>query len=162
ASSKIESTGQTVFSSGLPIFFCIAWLVMFSPALPLEREVTTILEETTMSIHKHLKTFFGISGMLALIICLTATTKAQSILTDDAHTINSPKDGDSNFGSNPNLFVSSVNNTYLKFKLSTTLPTGVQASDVAKATLKLYVGTVNSAGAIDVYQADAAWNERTI
>ena len=56
-----------------------------------------------MSIHERLHTPFNIFATLALVICFAAISKAQSIITDDAHTIKSSKDADSNFGTNPNL-----------------------------------------------------------
>jgi len=99
---------------------------------------------------------------IALILSFATVSRAQSTLTDDANTTNSPKDADSNFGTNPNLIVSSINNAYLKFKLSPALPSGTQSSDIAKATLKLYVGTVTSSGALDLYQVASPWNEKTI
>jgi len=39
-----------------PFSFALPGVVMFSRPMPLKREVTTILEETTVSIHKRLKT----------------------------------------------------------------------------------------------------------
>lgn len=42
------------------------------------------------------------------------------------------------------------------------LPAGTQDTDLAKATLKLYVSTANSPGTIDLYQAGGAWNEKTV
>jgi len=100
--------------------------------------------------------------MLALMVCLSGITMAQSVLTDDAHTSNAPRDLDSNFGTNPNLAVSATNNVYLKFKLSPTLPADIQSADIAKANLKLYLGTVNSPGTVDVYQVAGSWVERTL
>ena len=64
---------------------------------------------------------------------------AQSVLTDDAYT-----KGDvvsRNFGSNPVLNVSPVEIAYVKFKISSTIPTGTSGSDVARAAFKLYLGT---------------------
>jgi hypothetical protein len=106
--------------------------------------------------------FLQIATLVALIICFTSTSRAQSVLTDDATTINSPKDADANFGTNPNLNVSSTSNTYLKFNPSTTLPAGTRGADLGKATLRLYVGIVQSSGTIDLYQAGGAWSEKTV
>jgi hypothetical protein len=82
--------------------------------------------------------------MLLLIVGLTTVVMGQATLNDDAQTINTPKDGDSNFGTNPNLTVGSINNVYVKFKLSPALPPSTVATDLAKATLKLYVSNVSS------------------
>src|SRR5262245_4153415 len=102
---------------------------------------------------KHI--WLRISTLVALIIFFSAASRAQSVLTDDTSTTNSLKDADSNFGTNPNLTVASGSNTYLKFKPFATL----HGADVARATLKLYVGNVSSAGAIDLYQAGGTWSE---
>lgn len=56
-------------------------------------------------------------GAISVVICLTGMTLGQSIVNDDAHTSTAPKDLDANFGTNPNLTVSSSNNTYLGFRL---------------------------------------------
>src|SRR5262249_44549730 len=100
--------------------------------------------------------------MLSLIFGLTTVVMAQATLNDDAHTINTPRDADSNFGTNPNLTIGSNNNVYLKFKLSPALPPATVATDLGKATLKLYVSTVNSPGTIDVYEVAGNWNEKSI
>ncbi len=89
-----------------------------------------------------LNRFSNIFAVLALTVCVSGIAMAQSVLSDDAHTSTSPRDVDTNFGTNPNLAVSPTNNVYLKFKLSPTLPAGIQGSDVAKATLKLYLGNL--------------------
>ena len=107
----------------------------------------------------------GISTTLAALlmtVCVSAVAFSQSVLTDDANTSSLPKDIDSNFGNNPNLVVSATNTSYLKFKLTPTLPTGTVGSDVSKATLKIYVGNVSVSGTIDVVQVADNWNERTI
>ena len=106
---------------------------------------------------KNLSTLRNIFAMLALMVCLSGITMAQSVLTDDAHTSSAPRDLDSNFGTNPSLAVSATNNVYLKFKLSPTLPADTQSADVAKATLKLYLGTVNSPGTAS-WSTLAGWN----
>ena len=85
---------------------------------------------------------------------------AQSVLTDDAYT-----KGDAvsrNFGSNPVLNVSPVETAYVKFKISSTIPTGTSGADVARAALKLYLGNVSSPGKLDVYLVTSAWNESSV
>src|SRR5262252_6980903 len=104
----------------------------------------------------------NIFGALLLVVCLSGLTMAQSVLSDDANTSTLTKDLDANFGTNPNLMVSPTNTTYLKFKLSATLPTGTLGSDVAKATLKVYVGNVSAPGTIDVVELADNWSEKTL
>ena len=108
------------------------------------------------------KNLLSLFAVITLFLSFAAVSRAQSTLVDDANTANSLKDADSNFGTNPNLIVSSINNTYLKFKLSPAMPSGTQSSDIAKATLKLYVGTVTSSGTLDLYQVAGTWNEKTV
>src|SRR5689334_25093344 len=103
-----------------------------------------------------------ISAVLLMIVCLSGVTFAQSVLSDDAHTSNLPKDLDTNFGINPNLTVSATNTIYLKFKLSPALPVDTQASHIAKATLKVYVGSVSAPGTIDVVELADNWSEKTL
>ena len=112
--------------------------------------------------HKILIKAGSLFSVLAMIMCLTVISMAQSILKADAYTSSVPKDLDSNFGTNPNLTISSTNNVYLYFQLPPTLPPTTQGSDVAKTTLKLYVGNVSAPGTIDVYEAGSSWSEKTI
>src|SRR5262245_38103840 len=111
------------------------------------------------AINKIFKVMFG---ALLLVVSLSGLTMAQSVLSDDANTSTLPKDLDTNFGTNPNLTVSASNAIYLKFKLSAVLPQNMQASDVAKATLKLYVGNVSAPGTIDILELADNWSEKTI
>src|SRR5262249_49252455 len=101
-------------------------------------------------------------GAIAVVMCLTAMAMAQSVVNDDAHTSSAAKDLDANFGTNPSLMVSSSNNAYLGFRLLDTLPPATKGLDVSRATLKLFVGRVDTPGTLDVYQAGGSWNERTI
>jgi hypothetical protein len=90
---------------------------------------------------------------LVLWLALPAASFAQSALTDDA---------DSQNGTTSNLTLNSTSNVYLKFKLASTLPSGTPGTDVARATIKLYLSSVKSPGAVDVYQLTTNWSERTI
>jgi hypothetical protein len=106
---------------------------------------------------------FG-SALYAFIafLALPGTSFAQSVLIDDAHTSTAPKMSDSNFGANPNLFVNSTGNVYIKFKLSSTLPAGTPSSAVERATLKLYLANITNPGKLDVYTVLGPWDEATI
>jgi hypothetical protein len=101
----------------------------------------------------------GLLGALAAIITLSSISMAQSIITDDAYTTNTPRYLDSNFGSNPNLALAPTSNVYLKFQFAGILPPDIVGSDISKANLKLYVGTINTPGTFDVYAAGRSWNE---
>src|SRR6266542_2315004 len=107
---------------------------------------------------------FLLTGLWPLIVLLAlpGAAFAQSLLLDDAHTSTVPRSLDSNFGTNPNLFVSEAGNVYIKFKLSPTLPAGTPGSAVERATLKLYLANVTTAGKLDVYAVAGSWDEATV
>src|SRR5262245_49574825 len=112
----------------------------------------------------NLRTLFrhkaGLMFILLILLGSPTLSNAQSVLTDDAHT--KSDSGTRNFGAIPNFDISPTENTYIKFKLSSTLPPGTPGSDVARAALKLYIGNVNSPGKLDVYMVSSAWNESSI
>lgn len=96
-------------------------------------------------------------SLIALILS-PCVSHAQSGLTDDAHTSSVSKEAGTNFGANPNLLLSPANNVYLRFKLTSTLPAGTPGSDVARATVKLYVSNVQAPGVFNVYQVAEGWS----
>ena len=49
--------------------------------------------------------------------------------------------------------------SFVKFKLTPNLPTGAPGSFVWKATLRLYVANVTTAGSFNVYRVTSAWSE---
>ena len=63
-----------------------------------------------------------------------------------------------NYGSKTTLLVAPTERSYLQFSLAP-LPTGVT---VSKATLRLYVDGVTTAGSFDVYQVTGTWAENTM
>src|SRR5262249_34937266 len=99
----------------------------------------------------------AILSMLVMAL-LPLSTHAQSQLTDDANTNTTSKSTDSNFGTNPNLFVNAAGNVYIKFKLSSTLPPATPGTAIDRATLKLYLANINVAGKLDVYALAGAWD----
>src|ERR1044072_8323114 len=109
-----------------------------------------------------MKSTYIVISTLLMIVCLSSISLAQSVLSEDAYTSNLPKDMDTNFGISPNLTISASNNVYIKFRLSSTLPTGTLSSHIAKATLKLYVSNVTTAGTVDVVELADQWSEKTI
>ena len=101
---------------------------------------------------------FALSSLV--LLALPHNALAQSALTDDADI--SLSSGNTNHGANSNLNVSATENVYLKFKLAATLPPGTSGSKIGRATLKLYIAKVNTAGKLDVYVVSGAWDESTI
>lgn len=84
---------------------------------------------------------------------------AEVALTQDAH-VNSTRPT-TNFGTLSNLYVGGGNTAFLQFDL-TTLPAGITASQVSKATLTLFVNRVNTGGTVTVSPVTSAWNESTV
>src|SRR5262249_7125521 len=109
-----------------------------------------------------MKTFLLPALLSLFVLLLPIRARAQSQLTDDSNTSTVPKNIDSNFGTNPNLFVNANGNVYIKFKLSSTLPAGTPGAAIDKATLKLYLANVIIAGKLDIYAVAGAWDEGTI
>jgi len=66
-----------------------------------------------------------------------------------------------NFGALSNLYVGNGNTTLIQFDLSS-LPPGSTASQIARATLRLYVNRVNTAGPVNVQPVTSAWQERAV
>ena len=89
---------------------------------------------------------------LFILLALPAVSFAQSALTDDADTK----------GTSASLNLAPGSNVYLRFKLTSTLPNNTAGSNVARATIKLYLGAVKAPGTVDVYLVSSNWSEQTI
>ena len=83
----------------------------------------------------------------------------ETILTDDAYTSSSSPA--KKFGKKKGLLVSGSMRSFLKFNLAT-LPSGMVAADVEKATLKLFASKRRKAGSFDVFAVTGPWSERSI
>jgi hypothetical protein len=67
-----------------------------------------------------------------------------------------------NFGAKPLLDIQSASQTtYIQFDLSS-LPSGYTSANITKATLKLYVNSVTTAGSFNVDFVNGTWAEKTI
>ena len=85
---------------------------------------------------------------------------AQFTPSDDAY-VNAASPS-SNFGNAATLNLSSASQTsYIRFDL-TAVPSGYTGSQVAKATLKLFVNAVATAGNFNINLVAGSWTERTI
>ena len=104
---------------------------------------------------------FRASLVLALLICMSATVAwAQITPSDDSYTLTSSPTV--NFGAKNTLEVESAGaTTFVRFDLSG-IPSTVTGSMVAKATLKIYVSTVTTAGSFNVDLVTSPWTESTI
>ena len=103
---------------------------------------------------------FGLS-IVWLLISLAAQaqlTPSQDAYTDTAHPT-------TNYGTAATLGVAngnlSIQTSYIQFDLSA-IPTGYSGSNIAKATLRIYVDGATKAGSFNVDFVNGAWTESTI
>ena len=88
------------------------------------------------------------------------TAYAQITPSADAYTNSATPS--TNFGTKPTLDVQSASQTsYIQFDLSS-IPAGYTSANVAKASLKLYVNSVTTAGSFNVNFVNGTWSEKTI
>ena len=100
-------------------------------------------------------------ALFAVLLSVLATSGlAQVTPSDDSYTLTgSPT---VNFGAKTTLLVESAGaTTFVRFDLSG-IPSTVTGAMVAKATLKIYVGTVTTAGSFNVDLVTSTWAENTI
>jgi hypothetical protein len=101
--------------------------------------------------------------LLCIHLGMLVSAFGQITPSQDSYT-NSAK-ATTNFGIASTLGVSSaagsIQTTYIKFDLSS-IPAGYTSANVAKATLKLYVNSVTTAGSFNVDYVTGSWAEKTI
>jgi hypothetical protein len=96
---------------------------------------------------------------LVLFSTLGLLTSAYAQLTPSADAYTNTATPTVNFGAKPLLDVQSASQTaYIHFDLSA-IPVGYTSADIAKATLKLYVNSVTTAGSLNVDFVNGAWAE---
>jgi len=99
---------------------------------------------------------------LVFLLGIVATQAAQAtdaVLTGDA-SVNSARTT-ANYGTLSNLYVGNGYTSLLQFDLSV-LPSGTTAAQVSKATLRLYLNRVNTAGTVTVSPFSSAWTESAV
>ncbi len=103
------------------------------------------------------------SQLLVLLLslgCLLSGAYAQLTPSADAYT--NTADPTVNFGAKTLLDVQSASQTaYIRFDLSS-IPGDYGSADITKATLKLYVNSVTTAGSFNVDYVNGTWAENTI
>jgi hypothetical protein len=104
--------------------------------------------------------YSSIGCLLALSVatiftCSTAHA-TDVVLTGDAHV--SLTRSATNFGTLANLYVGNGNTALLQFDINT-LPSGLTASQVSRATLTVFVNRVNSGGTVSLSPVTSAWSE---
>lgn len=94
-------------------------------------------------------------SVLLLLSLLLAPLVVLAQAPPAADTFSFSNQPNKNFGTFPLLMVQKGATSYLKFNLA---PLPANAS-VNKATLRLYVNSVKTAGSVDAYEIDSAWTE---
>jgi len=107
--------------------------------------------------------FLCVVGLVCIVFGFSFMGYGQITPSQDAYTDSSK--ATTNFGGAVTMGVAntaaSIQSAYMQFDLSS-IPAGYTSANVAKATLKLYVGTVAAAGSFNVDYVTGSWTERTI
>jgi hypothetical protein len=112
-----------------------------------------------------LKTGLRFRSIVFLLFTLTVWAMAHGQITPSQDAYTNSASATTNFGTATTLgavsSAASIQTTYLQFDLST-VPSGYSGANVAKATLKLYVNAVTTAGSFNIDFVDGTWAEKTI
>jgi hypothetical protein len=107
------------------------------------------------SLHSSLR-----AAALLLMLLLATAAYAQFTPSDDSYV--NAKAATTNYGTSKTLDISSAADTvFIRFDL-TAVPSGYTGASIAKATLKLYVNTLTTAGSYNVDMVNGTWTEGTI
>jgi hypothetical protein len=117
-------------------------------------------KNTVEKIMKHLTAHLRLVPLLSLILLACTTAYGQITPSADAYT--NTVDPTTNYGAKTLLDVDGATQaTYIQFNLSS-IPATYTSADITKATLKLYVNTVVTAGSFNVDYVNGTWAENTI
>ena len=106
---------------------------------------------------KNLKTQFAV--FVLSTVCLLTGAFGQLTPTGDAYTNTAAMT--TNYGAKTLLDVESTQTSFIQFNLAS-IPSTYTSADVTKATLKLYVNAVTTAGSFNVDYVNGTWTESTI
>jgi len=107
---------------------------------------------------KNLTLQLRLASLLTLIL-LAGTAYAQLTPSGDSYTNTAAPT--TNYGAKTLLDVESSQTTFIQFDLSS-IPSGYTSADITKASLKLYVNAVTTAGSFNVDYVNGTWTESTI
>ncbi len=96
-----------------------------------------------------------------LVSTLALLTGAYAQITPSADTYISTATPSTNFGAKTLLYVESSQTTFIRFDLDA-IPSGYTGANIAKATLKLYVNAVTTAGSFNVDLVNGTWSETAL
>ena len=92
---------------------------------------------------------------VSLVLATGAAHATDATVTGDAY-VNSAHPS-TNYGNLSNLYVGNGGTALIQFDLSS-LPAGTTASQIGKATLKLYVNRINTSSLVNVQPVTSAWS----
>ena len=98
---------------------------------------------------------------MAVLTGVSASAWSSPTLVADS-TVSSPFVPGVRHGADPDVQVNSGNSGFLRFALAASLPTDVTGADINKATLKLFISTVNRAGKLSIRRVSDEWKEASI
>jgi hypothetical protein len=113
-------------------------------------------------------TYYHNFSTLVLAIAITVLGVLPISALGDAMTLEADsyvsRGGEQNakHGKDPSLNVKRGSTAFLKFGLTSSLPSGVTSADIDKATLKIFVSTIKRAGPVTVSRVAQDWAERSI
>jgi Collagen triple helix repeat (20 copies) len=118
-----------------------------------------MLPGRSIALKRSLSSVRLLAFFLAFVLISSTAHATDVALTGDAHvSLIRPT---INFGTLSNLYVGNGNTALLQFDL-TTLPAGLTASQISRATLTVFVNRVNTAGAVSLSPVTSAWSESTV
>ncbi len=100
-----------------------------------------------------------LASLLSLILLACMAAFGQLTPSGDSYTNTAA--ATTNYGAKTTLDVESKETTFIQFNLES-IPTGYTGSEITKATLKLYVDAVTTAGSFNVDYVNGTWTESTI
>ncbi len=103
----------------------------------------------------------SLTGVMAVLTGVSTSAWSSPTLVADS-TVSSPFVPGVRHGADPDVQVNSSNSGFLRFALASSLPTGVTGADINKATLKLFIATVNRAGKLSIRRVTEEWKEASI
>jgi len=107
-----------------------------------------------------MQNFKALLTFVSMLLCLPGSAHGQITPSADAYT--STANPTANYGSKTLLYVEGASQTaYIQFDLSS-IPAGYTGADITKATLKLYVNAVGTAGSFNVDYVAGSWTESTL
>lgn len=102
---------------------------------------------------------------LLIVVLLAATSSSLAQITPSADAYTNSASAGTNFGTAVTLgaanTATSIQKSYIQFDLSS-IPSGFKGTNIAKASLKLYVNSVTTAGSFNVDYVTGPWAEKTI